>query len=235
MRCDCGCEFEARVEYDHLLACGDCAQPAVVAKLMQGQVAALAPVDPPYNVGVSYDGETVDDEKAADQYERFCREWFGLCQTVSERQIVTPGCANLADWLRWFDAQHWAPWTKTNSMTNGRVSRFWCWEPVLFFGDKWPRRRANDVFDYPIGQQKDVADHPCPKPLAMWEDLIANYSEPGDLVFDAFSGSGTTLIACEKLGRRCRATEISPAYVAVALERFLVMTGETARLVEAAA
>jgi DNA modification methylase len=48
---------------------------------------------------------------------------------------------------------------------------------------------------------------------------ISNSSEPGDIVFEPFSGSGTTLVACENLKRHCRAMEISPAYVAVALER----------------
>ena len=140
--------------HPHRLICGDCTDAATVARVMGGERAALAPVDPPYNVGFDYDGSTVDDSKVAADYEQFSRAWFGVCQSVSERQIVTPGCNNLASWLRWFDAKHWAPWTKTNSMTNGVVSRFWCWEPVLFFGDKWPRRRSNDVFDYPIGQQK---------------------------------------------------------------------------------
>ena len=211
---------------EHLLVCGDCTDAAVVARVMAGEKATLAPVDPPYNVGFDYDGETVDDSKIAEAYETFSREWFGVCQSVSERQIVTPGCYNLASWLRWFDAYHWGPWTKTNSMTNGRVSRFWCWEPVLFFGEHWGKKRHSDVFDYPIGQQKGVANHPCPKPLAMWEDLLTNYSEPGDVIYEAFLGSGTTLIACERLGRRCRAVEISPGYVAVALERFHQHSGK---------
>ena len=216
---------------EHRLICGDCTDAATVARVMGNDRASLAPVDPPYNVGFDYDGATVDDNKAAETYEAFSRAWFGLCQSVSDRQIVTPGCNNLASWLRWFDAKHWAPWTKTNSMTNGVVSRFWCWEPVLFFGEKWPRSRSNDIFDYAIGQQKGVANHPCPKPLKMWLDLIENYSEAGEAIFESFSGSGTTLIACENLSRRCRAVEISPAYVAVALERWHVHTGKTPELV----
>lgn len=231
MKCDCGCEFEPVVYYRHLIVCGDCTDAEIVQKAMGGEKATLAPVDPPYNVGFGYDGETVDDSKAAEVYEAFSRGWFFLCQDVSEAQIVTPGCYNLASWLRWFDAYHWAPWTKTNSMTNGKVSRFWCWEPVLFFGAKWKRKRPNDVFDYPISNQSGVANHPCPKPLPMWEDLITNYSEPGDVIYEAFLGSGTTLIACERLGRHARSVEISPAYVAVALERFYQMTGQEPELI----
>lgn len=204
---------------DHRLLCGDCTKREDVERVMAGEKAELAPVDPPYNVGFDYDGETVDDTKTGVIYEAFSKTWFGECQRVSERQIVTPGCNNLASWLRWFDAFHWAPWTKSNSMTNGKVSHFWCWEPVLFFGEKWKRTRTNDLFDFPIGMQKDVANHPCPKPLKMWNDIIENYSEPEAIIFESFAGSGTTMVACQNLNRKCRAIEISPAYCAVILER----------------
>jgi DNA modification methylase len=219
---------------EHRLVCGDCTDKATVERLMQGEVATLAPVDPPYNVGFVYDGETVDDSKTAEVYQSFTKDWFAARQSASQRQIVTPGCYNLASWCRWFDIKHVAAWTKTNSMTNGVVSRFWCWEPLLFFGDAWPRKRPNDVFDFPIGQQKETANHPCPKPLKMWGDLIENYSEPSDLIFDSFVGSGTTLIACEERDRRCRGMEISPEYIAVALERWHNLTGKQPELIEQA-
>jgi DNA modification methylase len=206
---------------EHRLICGDCTDAATVAQVMDGERAELAPVDPPYNVGFEYDGETVDDQKQAEEYEKFTKAWFALCQSVSDRQIVTPGCYNLALWMRWFDAFHWAPWVKRNTQTHGRVTHFWAWEPVLFFGNKWVRRRQLDIYDFPaqFNTQKETANHPCPKPLAMWEDLLKSHSEEGAIILESFSGSGTTLVACENLGRKCRAIEISPAYVAVALER----------------
>jgi DNA modification methylase len=206
---------------EHRLICGDCTDAATVAQVMDGERAELAPVDPPYNVGFEYDGETVDDQKQAEEYEKFTKAWFALCQSVSDRQIVTPGCNNLALWMRWFDAFHWAPWVKRNTQTHGRVTHFWAWEPVLFFGNKWVRRRQLDIYDFPaqFNTQKETANHPCPKPLAMWEDLLKSHSEEGAIILESFSGSGTTLVACENLGRKCRAIEISPAYVAVALER----------------
>jgi DNA modification methylase len=204
---------------EHRLLCGDSTKREDVERVMDGERAELAPVDPPYNVGFEYDGETVDDTKTAEKYEVFSRAWFGECQRVSDRQIVTPGCNNLASWMRWFDAFHWAPWVKTNSMTNGKVSRFWCWEPVLFFGEKWKRNRGNDIFDFPIGMQKDVANHPCPKPLKMWTDILENYSEEGAVIFESFGGSGTTMAAGESTGRITRLIEISPNYCAVILER----------------
>jgi site-specific DNA-methyltransferase (adenine-specific) len=62
-------------------------------------------------------------------------------------------------------------------------------------------------------------NHPATFPVRLPEFFITGFSVSGDCVYEPFSGSGTTLVACENLGRRCRAIEISPAYVAVALER----------------
>jgi DNA modification methylase len=211
---------------DHRLICGDCTDPATVARVMGAERAALAPVDPPYNVGIEY-GDTVDDNKRDEDYKAFSVAWFELCKSVSYRQIVTPGGINEHLWDKWFDRKHKGVWMKLNALTRGRVSNSWCWEPVYFFGDKFGTKRANDIFDYAIGQQKNVGNHPCPKPLKMWEDLITHYSAKDDIIFESFSGSGTTLIACQNLARRCRAIEIDPGYVAVALERWATHTGLT--------
>jgi len=228
IHCSCGHDFEPVVQYRHKLVCGDCTDKAVVERVMDGERAELALADPPYNVGLDYDVATPDDMTGA-AYESFSRRWMALADVVSKRQIVTPGCNNLASWLRWFEPYHWSPWIKTNSMTNGLVSRFWCWEPVvwfgttwepiLWFGKRWGRRRANDVFNYPIGQQSNVANHPCPKPLKMWLDIVTNFTKAEVTIYDPFLGSGTTMVACQNLGRKCRGIEISPGYVAVALQR----------------
>ncbi len=90
--------------------------------------------------------------------------------------------------------------------------------------DGFGRLRHTDVFDYSPTDGVDTR-HVCPKPTSLWEDIIRNYSEVGGAVYDPFLGSGTTLIACERLGRRCRAVEISPAYCAVAIQRWHDMTG----------
>ena len=204
---------------EHRLLCGDSTVRADVERVMGGEKAELAPVDPPYNVGFDYDGETVDDTKTAEKYEAFSRSWFGECQRVSDKQIITPGGINHTFWNRLFDSKHCGVWMKTNALTRGRVSNSWCWEPVFFHGEKFGTKRANDIFDYPISNQQGVANHPCPKPLKMWTDLIEHYSEPGAVIYDPFTGSGTTLVACQNLSRRGRAIEISPAYCAVILQR----------------
>ena len=88
------------------------------------------------------------------------------------------------------------------------------------------RERHSDVFDFsPTDGRESI--HACAKPIALWADLVKHYSEFAGAVYDPFSGSGTTLIACEQLGRKCRAIEISPAYVALALQRWADATGKT--------
>lgn len=68
------------------------------------------------------------------------------------------------------------------------------------------------------------------KPLELVERSLMNSSQPGAVVLDLFAGSGTTLIACEKLERVCRTMENDPKFVAVVLERWSQMTGQQPRL-----
>ena len=72
--------------------------------------------------------------------------------------------------------------------------------------------------------------HHSQKPLALVERALQNSSEEGDLVLDFFLGSGTTLVACERLGRRCYGMELDPHYVDVAVARWEAFTGEKAVL-----
>ena len=78
---------------------------------------------------------------------------------------------------------------------------------------------------------EDKQPHPTQKPLGVYVPFIENWTKAGEIVFDPFSGSAPVLIACERLGRKCRAIEIDPGYVAVALERWATATGKTPVLV----
>lgn len=223
---------------DHRLICGDCTDRAVVDRVMAGERAAATITDPPYNVGIDYANDDNDD-KSQENYKNFTQKWFNLAREFSDKQIITPGCNNLALWLKSFDAFYVASWIKTNAMTHGFVSRFFCWEPILFFGGEWfkgnekmwKRKRANDVFNYPVSEQSMPNGdsltplHPCPKPIKLIEDFLENYTEKNDIILEPFLGSGTTLIACHNLGRKLRGIEISPAYCSVVLQRFLDHTG----------
>lgn len=93
-------------------------------------------------------------------------------------------------------------------------------------------RNRTNVFDYAsvnsfVGSRReDLALHPTVKPTALVADVIQDVTRRGDIVLDGFLGSGTLLLACELTGRRARGLEIEPAYVDVALERWIAMTGQ---------
>jgi DNA modification methylase len=97
-------------------------------------------------------------------------------------------------------------------------------------------RNRTNVWEYPcvntFSKQGDegnlLAMHPTVKPVAMVADAILDCSTRGEIVLDAFLGSGTTLMAAERVGRVCYGIELDPAYVDVAVRRWQKYTGETA-------
>jgi DNA modification methylase len=95
---------------------------------------------------------------------------------------------------------------------------------------KHGRNRTN-VWDYPSvnsmagSRREDLALHPTVKPVAMVADAYQDVTKRGDLVFDMFLGSGTSLIAAERTGRQLRGCDIDPGYVDVAVERWVQLTG----------
>ena len=85
------------------------------------------------------------------------------------------------------------------------------------------------VLEFPRPKRSEV--HPTMKPVALFADLLSVSSDAGDLVLDPFCGSGTTIIACEQLQRRCRAIELDPGYCDVIVERWERFTGRKAELI----
>lgn len=129
-------------------------------------------------------------------------------------------------------------WIKP-SPTFSRDDYRWGHEPVLY-GWKAGRRHRW----YGEGPQSTVwysdrepslstpsrFEHPTVKPVALLQRMIANSSLPGAVVYDPFLGSGSTLIACERLGRRCLGIEIDPRFVDLTIARWECQTGQKAEL-----
>ena len=80
------------------------------------------------------------------------------------------------------------------------------------------------------GSDEAKFDHPTQKPIALMQRPIRNHTRRGELVYDPFLGSGTTLAAAEQTGRVCRGLELDPKYVDVIVERWQAMTGQRALL-----
>ena len=97
-------------------------------------------------------------------------------------------------------------------------------------------RNRTNVWDYAsvssLHRREDLALYPTVKPTALVADALQDVTRRGERVLDIFLGSGTTLIASERCGRRFGGLEIDPAYVDVAIDRWSTMTGGTPRLAE---
>ncbi len=97
-------------------------------------------------------------------------------------------------------------------------------------------RNRSNVWRYPgvnsfarcSEEGNPLALHPTVKPAAMVEDAILDCSARGDIVLDAFLGSGTTVIAAERIGRRCYGLDLDSAYVDTTIRRWQALTGESA-------
>ena len=73
--------------------------------------------------------------------------------------------------------------------------------------------------------------HPTMKPIRLLAKLIENSSDPNDVVLDLFGGSGSTMIACEQMNRKCYMMELDPRYCDVIIQRWESFTGQKARLI----
>jgi hypothetical protein len=91
----------------------------------------------------------------------------------------------------------------------------------------WQYRGVND-FGRTTEEGNLLTMHPTVKPVALVADAILDCSRRGDIVVDAFLGSGTTLLACERTGRNCYGIEIDPLYVDTAIRRWQKYTGDAA-------
>ena len=207
---------EERIGNQHLIL-GDCLE--VMPTL--GRVDAVV-TDPPYGIGFPYNSHE-------DTAENLCALIAGVvpaARDMANRVVITPGNTNVfryppADWI--------GAWTWDTTTARG----FWGWsqwQPILLYGeDVWPGTNGkggalkSDRIHFSGGEAKishaDGMGHTCPKPLAFMERLIARFSVSADTILDPFMGSGTTLVACQKLGRHGIGIEIDPDYFEIACRR----------------
>jgi len=218
---------------EHRLICGDCTDRAVVEKVMQGEKADCIWTDPPY--GVSYTGgakerepiENDDDISIATQGIKLSSEFIELGGVI---YCAAPPARLFEFWDLFVGAgYHYSTllvWVK-NNMAGGWGDYRGAYENIFYGWKKgashyWSGARDKTTvfkFDKPISSD----EHPTMKPVELVEEHINNSTVEGEAIYDPFLGSGTTLVACERLDRQGRGIEISPAYVAVALERLSQM------------
>jgi DNA modification methylase len=213
---------------EHRLLCGDATKEEDVKRLMSGQHAVLMLSDPPYNVGYEY-SDHADDMSDSD-YQAFCDAYMQHGMAVSQMQVITPGKSN----ERRYTPIEYMVWFKGFGLSLGSFYKAMVTEPILLFGKK-PINRFYSTDHFHIGTEREPGLrelHSCPKPVKLFAELMQPMTDLGDLVYEAFCGSGTTLIAAEQLGRKCYGMEISPAYCDVIVKRWETLTGKTAVLAD---
>lgn len=242
---------------DHRLICGDCTDRAVVERVMDVERAEMVTTDPPYGVSVgdknkflnsiapsnrveeNLENDTLSEDGilamlrgAFDNAIEHCTAgaaWYVAAPAVQLHLLFGQVLKERGIWRQTIQ------WVKNNATFSPMgVSYHWQCEPI-FYGwlpngaHRWHGGRKETTAWF-IDRPQSSPEHPTMKPVELVERTISHSSLSGEIVYDPFSGSGTTLIACERLGRKCRAIEIDPGYVAVALERWATATGKTPEL-----
>jgi len=217
---------------NHRLMCGDSTSIDAVEKLMDGAKADMVFTDPPY--GVDYKGINNDDRSGLDELLRGAFSSY-LATSKSGAAIYvfhSDKCADIfhSVFREFFHFSSMIIWAK-NSLTLSRTDYQSQHEPCLygwmkdgthtFYGD----RKQVSVWRF---DKERVEGHTTPKPVALIERALSNSSKGGDTVTDLFGGSGSTLIACEKISRDCRMMELDPKYCDVIIKRWQDFTGKEA-------
>lgn len=212
----------------HRLICGSCTDADDVAAVHADLAPSLTLTDPPYGIGYAYKDHDDNDPEANAQ---LVAAAFALGPAG---KVWTPGAMNLSRDVARFGRARTLCWHKGFAQAGNGLGGASTWEPVLVI-DPPLKALPNDYLDFSTDRAelrgKMLREfHPCPKPVALFAHLIEAFLPADGVAYEPFSGSGTTILAGEQTGRAVVATEIDPAYVDVAVERWEAFTGEDARL-----
>jgi DNA modification methylase len=235
---------------EHLLLCGDSTKAEDVNRVMGNEKAALFATDPPY--GVAYGDETgqgskfgkiANDENNGPKLQTFLESVF---------KSWLPFLNDNAAWYLWHAQMTQGFFAAAAAAANVIIHRQIIWvKPSLVLGHGdyhwrhelcfygWRQghrppwygdRKQTTVWE--VGREND-GFHPTQKPVDLFMQPMRFNTHEGEICAEPFSGSGTTIIACENLKRKCRAIEIDPGYVAVAIQRWVDAAGGKPELIHA--
>ncbi|MGH8324060.1 MAG: DNA-methyltransferase, partial [Steroidobacteraceae bacterium] len=228
----------------HRLLCGDATVATDVERLLAGPKPHLMVSDPPY--GVDYDpawrneagvsttkrtGKVANDDRA-DWREAWVLFPGDVAYVWHAAIHATTVAESLTAWG--FDIRAQIVWSKSR-FALGRGDYHWQHEPCWYSVRKGTKSHWQGARDQstlwsiaPAGAEDAATPHGTQKPVEAMRRPIVNNSERGDLVYEPFRGSGTTLIAAETVGRVCCAMELDPAYCDVIVQRWQRFTGRKA-------
>jgi site-specific DNA-methyltransferase (adenine-specific)/modification methylase len=202
--------FETVTIGPHTLYRGDCLE--VLPTL--GKVDAVV-TDPPYGVNLEY--ESYDD--SFENWKKLIDTFLPMAKNICRGPIIVPTSKIEGEPHLHSHSPIWRIcWFKGASCTRSAIG-FKDWEPTFVFG-KAPQKQVHDYFTAHANMvREEVPGHPCPKPYAWANWLVEKMSEAGEVVLDPFMGSGTTGVACQRLGRTFIGIEKEPKYFDIACKR----------------
>lgn len=234
----------------HRVMCGDSSDAGDVAKLIGPDIAVMVLADPPYNVG--YTGgkraetnlanprtDTYDDSMPVEQYRDFlaaCLKnaagastddaalhlWFANRRVRQALEALERGGWEMRDMLIW---------NKLNATYGDLGAQYKArYEPFFYAHKRGKSPRwhgpSNETTVWDYDKPKSSELHPVMRPVELYERALQNHSHQGDLVLELFAGSGTTMIAAERTGRRAALLEIDPRYCDVIRQRYFDYIGQ---------
>lgn len=242
---------------NHRLICGDSTNPDVWKALMGDDRADMVFTDPPYNVAIGDKNAALNEIQEANRITENIAGDAGMTDEQCGRTLWLPAFTNMrlyandccgfyltmpqgathmmmmlmmseAGW----QLKHELIWVKNSpTFSMGRLDYDYQHEPILYGWNKKHKFPGNGQFNksiWNIDKPNKCDLHPTMKPVELVANAILNSSDIGDIIVDGFGGSGTTLIACEQLQRKCRMVEFDPHYCDVIVARWESLTGEVA-------
>jgi DNA modification methylase len=231
---------------EHRLLCGDATQREDVERLMQGEKADMVFTDPPYGMNLDTDFSSMEGIAGGNKY----RKVEGDDKKFNPRPFI-----ELFDYCKeqfWWGADYYAEmipnrndgcfmvWDKTEAgvRTNSNYDKqFGSNFELVWSREKHKRQIIRALWKGIFGLSKEDTKkrvHPTQKPTKLCSWVINKFSEREDIVLDLFGGSGSTLIAAEKLNRKCYMMELAPEYCQVIIDRWENYTGNKAKNCEGA-
>lgn len=222
---------------NHRLICRDSTKEETYAVLMDGKKANLVVTDPPYNVNYEGSaGKIQNDNMANDKFYQFLLATFLNMEKAmaddASIYVFHADTEGLNFRKAFSDAGFYLSGTciwKKQSLVLGRSPYQWQHEPCLYGWKKKGRhqwysdRKQTTIWEF--DKPKKNGDHPTMKPIPLIAYPIKNSSMSNCIILDPFGGSGSTLIACEQLGRICHTIELDEKYCDVIVKRYIEQVG----------
>lgn len=244
---------------EHRLMCGDATDSEQVAMLMDDQKADMVFTDPPYSMhldtdfssmrsrlntdfgdrgmkGGKYSAVIGDNDDFTPELIRTIFENFGYC-----KEVILWGADYFAELIPNRNDGSWFAWDKRqnedDTIDNARkMDKQYgsCFE-LCWSKNRHKRELVRIKWAGLFGMEKDDTRkrvHPTQKPAILAQWFIGKFSKVGGNIADLYGGSGSTLIACEQLGRKCYMMELDPHYIDVIIERWENLTGKKAERIK---